>query len=289
MKLGICTSIANIEKAIDIGFDYVVLSGTEVSSLNADQFIDLTDIVLKRNIDVSAFNGLCPSNIDIAGPNYSNEKARDYIRKLAERGKELGVRSLGIGAPNSRKIPKGFDRKKAWDNGRKFIEIAAEETSKYGMTVSIEELTFKYCNFINTLEESRLMSTELEDYNIPIIIDFFHLEADGHEPEYAEDYIKYAYDVHVSGIDKTEGVPRRPFLNERDYDRLTKIADVLRENNYNKTVTLEPDPVDYGFEEKAIESLKQLRRVFWNTNDKYICKLTDKWERNWKWELVLVA
>ena len=262
MRLGLCTSVANTAKAIDIGYDYVVLSGSEVSALSDAAFAALENEVESKGIKVEAFNGLCPQSVDIAGTEYSAEIAARYLSRLAARGARLGVKNLGIGAPKSRCIPKGFDRRQAWSNGREFISIAADEAAKYGMVASIEELTYKYCNFINTLEESLVMSDEVNKENVPIIIDFFHLEADGTEAETAGDYVRYAYDIHISGIDTVNGNVIRPYVDNSDKERLEKVAKVLRKAGYNKTITLEPDAAGEHFEEKAEKALKVMREVF---------------------------
>ncbi len=262
MRLGLCTSIANAAKVIDIGYDYVVLSGSEVSALSDAAFAALEDEVKSKGIKVEAFNGLCPKSVDIAGTEYSAEIAARYLSRLAAMGARLGVKNLGIGAPKSRCIPKGFDRRQAWANGREFMSIAADEAAKYGMVASIEELTYKYCNFINTLEESLVMSDEINKENVPIIIDFFHMEADGMEAEAAIDYIRYAYDIHISGIAASNGNVVRPYVDDSDRNRLGKIAAVLREGGYDKTVTLEPDAIAEGFEEKASIALRIMREAF---------------------------
>lgn len=261
MKLGLCTGVKNIESAIELGYDYVVLSGTEISAMSEAEFAGLEEKIITCEIPVFAFNGLCPPTVDIAGPDYSYEISKVYAEKLIKRGSRLGIRNIGIGSPKSRIIPAGYSRKDAWNNARCFISTVADEAESCGMLAAVEELTYKYCNCINTLEESRLMMEAVNKDNVGIIIDFFHMEADGYPAEAAADYIKYAYDIHISGIDK-DRVPGRPFVGMNDLAKLQTIARLLAAHGYNKTVTLEPDPCEGNFREKAGEALQAMQAAF---------------------------
>ena len=262
MKLGLCTSVNNIEVALEIGFDYVVLSGTEVTSLEEKEYRKLEELVIMRELPILAFNGLCPPSIDIAGPKFSENASRKYIEKLVKRGAGIGIKNIGIGAPKSRRIPAGYSHKEAWNQIRSFCIFLSEECQKYGVKASIEELTYKYCNCVNTLEESRLMMDAVNMENFGLIIDFFHTEADGYPSDAAGDYIQYAYDIHISGID-SEAVPGRPFVGMKDRNRLEAIANVLEKHGYDRTVTLEPDSVTEGeFCQKAEEALRIMQKTF---------------------------
>ena len=266
MELGLCTSVKNMKKAIDIGYDYIVLSGSEVSALDERSFNLLEDEANRFGIKIKAFNGLCPKEIDMVGPRYSDKLARRYMSKLAERGARLGIRNFGIGAPNSRQVPKGYDRKLAWINGKNFITIVSEECEKYGMIASIESLTYQYCNFINTLEESLVMSSEIDRENIQLIIDFFHIEANGMPLEFASEYIRYASDIHISGTAYNGQIITRPFVNENYAANLRKIALILQDAEYNGTITLEPDAVFDEFEDNAKKALMVMREIMCSDN-----------------------
>ncbi len=262
MQIGLCTSIENAEIAITLGYDYVVLSGTEVTALSESEFKDLCEHIHREHIRVLAFNGLCPADIDMVGERYSPQAAREYMTRLTDRGAALGVVNVGVGAPNSRIIPAGYDRQLAFNHALGFMQIGAELAAARGMMLSVEALTEKYCNFINTLEESRVMAEALERDNVGLIIDFFHMRADGIKPQAAADYMKYAGDVHISGIDESSDRPKRPFLTEHDAAWLRDIAKVLHDAGYDRTISIEPDLVTDGFEEQATETLRVLREIF---------------------------
>ena len=263
MKLGLCTDIGHMEKAIDLGYDYVILSGKEISALDDRAFQKLEEKIREKQIPVLAFNGLCPAGIDIAGPDYSRDRSETYMKKLIRRGAILGVQNIGVGAPGSRVVPQGYDRSQSWKQCEEFIRISAAEAQKYDIRISVEELTEKYCNFINTLEESRLMQKDCAFPNIGIIVDFFHMEADGKEPEEAAEYIDHRlYDVHISGIDNSKKRPGRPFVEKSDLKKLKRIAKTLKRGGYDRTVSLEPDSAGEDFEKKAAEALNVMKKAF---------------------------
>ncbi len=262
MKLGLCTFLKDLDAAAGLGYDYLVLSGSEVASLDEEAFTALAQKVDREKLNVTAFNAICPPKIDICGPAYSETLAGDYMRMLSARGARLGVKTFGIGAPRSRMLPEGFLRQNAWENGRDFISMSTDIANEYGIEISMEALAPSYCDFINTLEESRRIMENIHSDQGTIIIDFFHMEAAGAAPEEAAGYLPFARDIHISGIDNSTSRPGRPFLSEADRDRLNSIARVLKQGGYNRTVALEPDSVSAGFVEKACTSLQIMREVF---------------------------
>lgn len=114
MQIGLCTSIENADRAIAIGYDYVVLSGAEVSALSQSNFKAISEQMHEEHIKVLAFKGLCPTAIDMVREHYSGDAAREYMVKLFDSSAALRVKNIGVGAPNSCRIPVGHDKQLAF-------------------------------------------------------------------------------------------------------------------------------------------------------------------------------
>jgi len=259
VKIGLCVFSANIEKAAKAGYDYIQLPGFEVAKMNDAEFEKTAETVKNCGIPVLGFNAFCTGELPIASDGFDEAKTVDYVRLLLKRGKALGVRNFGIGAPLARRLPAGFDMKKAWENGKSFMLAAAREALPYGVNVLVEPLNNKCCDFITTLPEGKKMADEIAMENVGMIVDFYHMTVNGEKYETAAEYIPFAKDVHISGCgEKYE----RPFVGEKDRASLESIAAILKKAGYDKTLSLEPDNISDGFEEKAAESLKLLRELF---------------------------
>ncbi|MCI1958361.1 MAG: sugar phosphate isomerase/epimerase [Clostridia bacterium] len=256
MKIGLCVFSQNIERAAESGYDYIQLPGFEIAEMTDDEFKNVAKKVEKCGITVLGFNAYCTGRLPIASDGFNEENTRKYADLLLKRGCMLGVKNFGIGAPSARKLPKGADVKKAWENGKRFLISTAEEAEKFGINVLVESLNKKCCDFITTLSESKKMVDEVNMKNVHMIVDFYHMKVNGEDYKTAVKYLPYTYDVHISGCGPKN---ERPFINESNMDELIKISDILKDSGYDKTLSLEPDNWNM---KKASYSLKIIRETF---------------------------
>lgn len=108
MKYGCCTSIGNYDLLEGIGFDFIELSGREVTAMSGDEFEKAVDKVSAGKIFCKGFNDYCPPELSIVGPGYDGVKTEKYAQLICQRGSRLNIASIGIGAPRSRILPPFF-------------------------------------------------------------------------------------------------------------------------------------------------------------------------------------
>lgn len=259
MLKGICVFSKNIKKAVEAGFDYVVLPGVEIAKMTDDEFNLLLKTINENNITVSGYNAYCNGETPIVGDGFSTEKTREYARLMCRRGKALGIKNIGIGAPFARKLPEDYDSEKAFEQGAEFIKITAQEAEKYGFNVLVEGLSRYYCNFVNFLYEAYRLMKKVDMPNVKMVVDFYHMKFNGELPEKAFNFLPNCLDVHISG---SKGKTKRPFVGYSDKKELERISRVLKTEGYNISVTLEPDDTDIDFENKAKEAFEVMDSVF---------------------------
>ena len=138
MKFGCCTAADNYDLLVKCGYDFIELAGAEIASMAENKWQDFVKKVSQTGVPCAGFNSYCKDRPTIVGDNFNEEEIRAYAAFIAKRGAELDVKTIGIGAPFARKLPKGYSKDKADAQCRRFLEITCEEASKQGLTVLFE-------------------------------------------------------------------------------------------------------------------------------------------------------
>ncbi|MDR1731737.1 MAG: sugar phosphate isomerase/epimerase [Synergistaceae bacterium] len=263
MKLGCCISIGQYDDLCALGYDFAELSGYETAGLSEADVSRLAGKIQERGVPCLGFNAYCRDNVPMVGPGYDRKKAREYAALLARRGNLLGAKNLGIGSPLARRLPKGYDLKKADEQMKEFLTITAEEADKWGMTVLYEALNPLTCDYgIGTLHALNMVETLSRENpnlkNLAMVLDFHHKVLAG---EAADDFagaMPWVRHLHINGITEDK---RKRFPEAADADfcrRALKAAEAL---GYDGTVSVEADPGEKSFLEDARRSLEILREI----------------------------
>jgi len=257
MLKGLCVFTPNIEKAVSAGYDYIILPGIEISKLTDDEFEDVSRRVKDAGIKVMGYNAYCNASLPIVGDGFDEDKTREYAALMCKRGKVLGIRNIGIGAPFARQLPEGYDMNKAYSQGKRFIEITAEIAAEYGFNVLVEGLHKYYCDFVQTLGQAYDLMADINMPNVKMIVDFYHMKLNLEDYKSAVKYLPYSLDVHISGCDENRD---RPYIDSSYEEEIKEIAQILKKANYDISVSLEPDNTDENFDQKAKTALELMKK-----------------------------
>lgn len=257
MRIGCCVSVQNIEKLPECGFDFVELPGKEVFKMERRQVIALRKTLDKRNLTCESLNAYCPADIIIAGPGQNLKEVKAYALRLAEYASELSVRQVGIGAPKSRTLPKGYSREIADCQLQQFLKCTADAFALYGIYTSLEAVGFCYCNYINHLEEAAAVLKAVGHPYLRLVPDFYNMEQSGEAELDLKPYIPMIAHVHIS--DDDGGPEKRGFLKPEKYGSHERHLTAIKDAGYEGTVSLEVDcPPDSP---ECIESWRFLKRI----------------------------
>lgn len=249
--------ISDIILAKELGFYYVELLGRQVASMNDMEFGEVAELLRKTGIVCEGFNGYCPPQITIAGPGYDPKAVAAYAAKLAVRGRELGIKVVGIGSPLSRMLPVGYDRKRAKKQLKDFLKITAYAMGQYGITVCLEALAPCYCNFINNTDEAVEITRGIGWETVKVVLDYYNMEYTGEADLDMRDWIQDIGHVHIS--DDAGSPSQRYFLRTEKFCIHEQRLRNLVQNGYKGAVTLEVDlPISL---EDAGRSLKLLKGI----------------------------
>lgn len=251
MKIGICTSIDNIDNVIELGFDYIEPSVTSIARLSDSTFKDKLDNIIQLPIDCEVFNCLFPSNIPLyeSIPNQMIE----YLNKAFDRCSKLGAKVIIFGSGGARRKPEGTSKEEAWDQLIKTTKVIGEVAKKYQLTIAIEPLNSNETDTINSVEEGYKFIKEVNHPHIQLLADFYHMKQENEPLENVLKVNESLKHIHISN-----GNTRAYPLIE-DEDDYVLLFSLLEEINYNARVSIEGKTDN--FEEDALTGLNLLRKL----------------------------
>lgn len=256
MKIGCTSKLSELEIIRSAGYDYLVLQGKEVASIDEREFQRLLRNVQRTHLPCVSLNAYCREGIYIAGPRYNRGDNKRYAEQLSRRAGALGVHNVGIGSPAARQIPLGFDMETAWSQTIEFMDETAEVFAEKNILVGIEPLGYCFCNLINCLGEAAVLMDALKN-QIGITLDFYNMEQSFEADLDLTPYIANIIHAHISD-DFGSCFQRSPLKKNRYAVHRERIKRLLA-YGYTGDLTLEVDTP--AIEEDLAESAEFLHEV----------------------------
>lgn len=235
MKYGCCTTPEYYEHLERLGFDFIELAGKSVATMDAVSFAEIARKIELGKVKCCGFNAYCPPEIVIAGEGYDLPAAVAYAKVVMRRAKEIGARSVGIGAPASRTLPEGFDRRKARRQIIDFLKATAEIADAQGVQLLLEAVCTRECNFLNYTEEALALIRTLALPNLYLVYDLYHSMVMKEDVAIVKEAFPYIRHVHICQDDHGARVYLRPELT----GQYQAYFDVLLACGYSGTISLE--------------------------------------------------
>ena len=257
MRLGCCTEVLNYKTAENLGYDFIEFSASEINSMTSESFNGLVHTIRRGKLPCLRFNDYCKGDTPLVGPQVDFHVLEEYADKICGRGGEIGVKSLGIGAPKARILPKEFSINDADEQMMRFLTMICEKAKKYDIKVLMEAVHSGVCNYINRTQEAVDMVSRLNIPNLKIVLDFYHMQVMGESIESFCSVSDWVEHVHVSNRDANN---KRAYLLDTDEDECRKIAKTLIRCGYDGTVSVEAPTVDFNRE--AAVCLNVMKRSF---------------------------
>ena len=258
MKIGCCTGIENYEELCELGYDFIELAGVRVIKMSETELEEAKKLIAKNKIPCAGFNAYCDAALPMAGPQFDIQAARDYAAEICRRGKMLGIRTVGLGSPLARCLPKDFDYLAAVEQIKEFARVSVEEGAKQGIIFLLEALSPHICNLVTRTREALAIVRELDMPSLRIVLDFHHLTQAGEDLSdiaYVMPYVKHLH------IDYTQEDGRH-HLKKEGIPFFSRCIDAVRACGYNDTLSVEPTVVSKtSFRGEAQESLRILRSL----------------------------
>lgn len=254
MRFGHCIkTVSDIEAVKAAGYDFFEFAAFTVASMTDAEFDRLCLQTRESALPCLGFNSFSSGSPRIVGPGFSAEAVADYAGLLCRRGAQLGIRSIGIGAPKARNLPEGFPRSEADAQLTQFLRIVADCAAPYGISILLEALQDRMCNYINTTAQAVEIVQHAGIGNLGLVLDFYHAFCMGEDLSVVPLAAPALRHTHIStrGEGLSRGVPQMEELAlYRD------VLHALKAVGYDGSLSVEPDSFDY---ETAAAGLAMLR------------------------------
>lgn len=260
MKIGCCVPVSKIEFAKELGYDFVELPGKEIGFFSEKEWSDKVAYIKQTKIPVIGFNAFSDENISLVGPNFNLSQNIDYLKKVANRGYQLGIQSIGIGSPKSRILPKDFPYQSAIEQFKSFLENSVDYTSKLGISILGEALHPYGCNFINHTMEMYKIIQDLDHPFLGIVWDIYHAFLAEENFSQLETCFNKVRHIHICSWDMNRN---RYFITENDMELLHNLFSFLKEHNYCYSISIEATSHEFEVHgDLSIKLLSNLRKEY---------------------------
>jgi D-psicose/D-tagatose/L-ribulose 3-epimerase len=254
VQVGYCAPLADIEAAKAAGFDYLELRVTEIAPLADADYATLTARLKQNGLPVPVANYFLPGSLKVTGPAVDKVRQIEYVRKGLDRVSRLGVGIVVFGSGGARSVPPGFSQEEAFAQLVDFLRRVGPEARAVNITIAIEPLRRQESNIINTAAEGLALVKAVDDPNIQLMVDFYHLASEQENPEIvvtAKDAIRHLHMANPQG---------RVFpLKWDEYDYGPFFAK-LRQTRYAGRISIEASSKDFAVE--APQAIALLRGAF---------------------------
>jgi sugar phosphate isomerase/epimerase len=198
-------------------------------------------------LPILACNGFIrPANLHAVGPEANHDLILEWAETSFRRLKKADGRFIVFGSAGARKIPEGWTKEKADEQFISLLKKMGPLAGKHGITVTIEQLQEKECNYITRISEGAAIIRAVGHPHIRLLADLYHMACMGDTPA----DLKAAMDVVVHmEIAEQEG-RTVPGISGDDFRPYFK---VLKEAGYKGAMSIEgkwqPGQITTAFKE----------------------------------------
>jgi sugar phosphate isomerase/epimerase len=254
VQVGYCSTLKNIDAAKAAGFDYFELGTSEIAALSDDEYEKAVTHIKQVGLPVPVTNLFLPAALKVTGPQIDRDQQMAYVKKAFARLSRLGTEIVVFGSGGARRIPDGFPKEDAFKQLVEFGKRIAPEARAHGLTIAIEPLRREETNIINSAAEGLELVTAIDDPNLQLMVDFYHLASEKEDPE-----IVVRARAHIRHLHMANPQGRVFPLHWDEYDYAPFFA-ALGKIGYDKRISVEASAKDFSGE--APQAIALLRRAF---------------------------
>lgn len=233
MRLGICAKSDKFEYIKNLGFDYIEHTLTSISRMSDGEIEELRTELERCQLSIDAVNLFCKSDMKLSF-GVDLDAVRAYAESALAKAARLGTKILVIGSGDARRIPDSCSIEEAEKNFKAVLNTVADVAVANGISIAVEPLNHKECNFINTLADAAKICEELDRDNVGCVLDLYHFYMSGEDMSDIEKYGKHIIHVHIARMNEDRGTPTLA-----DADWVTDAVLALERIGYRGRMSLE--------------------------------------------------
>ena len=152
-------------------------------SLTEEQFAQNIERIKKARCKVALCNIFFPGKMKIAGPEVDEQQVLTYAEAVLSRAQKAGVPWIVLGSGGSRRLPDGYDQKKATDDFVLLCRKLAITAEKYKVMIVLESLETVETNFLLSLTSAAEVVRAVNHPNFKLNADIFHMLRESESPQ----------------------------------------------------------------------------------------------------------
>jgi len=177
MRLGICTSPDRLAAAREAGFAYAELScATLRYDLGESDAAHTLQTLREAPLPIEAFNVFLPPTLKVTGPAVDETAVESHMDRVLRRAASVGASIVVFGSGGARRVPEGFPLEEAQAQFVRAARRAAEIADRYGLTIALEPLYKRSCNWFNRTDQGLALVRTVSHPRLRLLTDLFHLE-----------------------------------------------------------------------------------------------------------------
>ena len=241
LKIGVCTGPANDAAAREAGADFLEVNVQNflVPGDEEARFAPFGEMAAKSALPILAANCFLPASLPCVGPAVDDAALLAYSANTFSRAAKVGIRHIVFGSGGARKIPDGFSLERAREQFLGLLKMIAPLAEQAGVTLVIEPLNTKECNFINTLAEGAKMVEACAHPSVGLLADTYHMGFSGEGPETMRQFGQHLRHFHYAEYPSR----RYPGADGTSY---REWFGALREIGYTGAVSMECSWTDFA-------------------------------------------
>jgi sugar phosphate isomerase/epimerase len=132
------------------------------------------------------------------GPKANHDEVIKQVTVSIRRAGKAGVKTIVFGSSGSRKVPAGWDAGQALDQFVAVLKRMGPIAGDHGVTIAIEPLNAKECNFINRIGEVAEAARRADHPAIRGVADLYHMILGGDTPEDLQKALPFVHHVEIA-------------------------------------------------------------------------------------------
>ncbi len=236
MRWGICAGLDRLDEAARAGFDYAEISVDILAPDEDDAVFESTaERIRQALLPVEAANCFLPGSLRVTGPDVDRDALRRHMEIVLRRAGRMGLAIVVFGSGGARRLPDGFPVERGWQQLDESARIAAEIGARYGVTIAMEPLFQRGCNFFNRVDQGAAMVDRVNHPRLRLLADLFHMHAEAEPFRHVVAAGGRLGHVHLA-------TPAIPATGEGTHYEFDGFFAALRAAGYDGRVSLEDNP-----------------------------------------------
>lgn len=230
--LGVCSNISNYSLIKNAGFAYIEESAKTFLSPNVsdNEFNNKLADLQKNAQSIEICNNFLPSDLKIFKSN--NDTIIKYAEIIFERAEKANIHTIIFANGSSRIIPLSYSPTLAKKQFIILLKKLGKIAQKHKIILCIEPINKQETNFITSIPEAISILKEVNNANIKLCVNYFHMRKENEALSNIELAASYIHHVHIAEM------PMRtaPGFNGDDF---TPLFEILRKINYKGKISIE--------------------------------------------------